>query len=64
MGYKLQVDSNTSMSSQDSYSVIVAATTNNTLCLSNNWDVSDEGFKFKFVDGTAVDMTNCLDAVT
>jgi hypothetical protein len=64
MGYELQVDSNTSMSSQDSYKVIVAATMNNTLCLSKNWDVNDEGFKFNFVDGTDIDMTNCLNAAT
>jgi hypothetical protein len=60
MGYQMQVDSNTSNSSSSSYTVFLAATANDTLCLSNNWDVNDSGFKFNFVDGTEVDLTNCL----
>lgn len=61
MEYQLQVDSNTPNSTQPSYTVFAAAT-NNALCLSNNWDVNNEGFSFHFVDGTAVDLSNCLDA--
>ena len=63
MEYQLQVDSNTPNSTQPSYKVFLAVTASNTLCLSNNWDVNDEGFSFKFNDGTGVDLTNCLDPV-
>lgn len=56
IGYELDVDANST-----SYTVFLAATTVDTLCLSTNWDVMDAGFKFIFEDGTAADLTNCLE---
>jgi len=61
--YQIQVDSNDTGATQTSYTVYMAPTTNDTLCLSDNWDVNDEGFSYLFMDGTAVNFSNCLNKV-
>jgi len=54
-------DISPSASGSPSVDVLTTVTADNRLCLSDNLQLSTEGYRFAFMDATAIDFNNCLD---